>query len=73
MRDIFKGNGRAQREFVRELGLRNGLTIEWNHVSRGETIEASRRSLRVDNAGLEVVLRKALDNEPNRQRVLGRL
>jgi cell filamentation protein len=58
------GNRRAQREFVRELGLGNGLTIEWNHyVSRGEMIEASRRSLRVDNTGLEQALRKALDKE----------
>jgi len=64
-----EGNGRAQREFVRELGIRNGLTIDWNQVSREETIEASRRSLRVDNSGLEQVLRKALNNEPNRQRL----
>jgi cell filamentation protein len=56
------GNGRTQREFVRELGLRNGLSIEWSRVAREEMIEASRRSLRVDNAGLEKVLRKALDN-----------
>jgi len=66
------GNGRTQREFVRELGLRNGLMMDWNKVSREEMIEASRRSLRVDNAGLEQVLRKALDNEPNRQRALDR-
>jgi cell filamentation protein len=62
------GNGRAQRGFVRELAVRNGLTIDWSRVSREEMIEASRRSLRVDNAGLEQILRRALDNEPNRQR-----
>jgi hypothetical protein len=33
-------------------------------------IEASRRSLRVDNAGLAQVLRKGLDNESNRQPAL---
>ena len=55
-----EGNGRAQREFIRELALRNGLMIDWRQVSREEMIEASRRSLRVDNAGLEQVLRKAL-------------
>jgi cell filamentation protein len=59
------GNGRAQREFVRELGARNGLTLDWRRVSREETTEASRRSLRIDNAGLERVLKKALDNELN--------
>jgi cell filamentation protein len=57
-----EGNGRAQREFIRELGLHNGLTIDWSQVSREEMIEASRRSLRIDNAGLEQVLRKVLDN-----------
>jgi cell filamentation protein len=67
-----EGNGRTQREFVRELGIRNGLMIDWGRVSREEMIEASRRSLRIDNAGLEQVLRKALDNEPNRQRGLER-
>jgi cell filamentation protein len=61
------GNGRTQRAFIRELGVRNGLTIDWRQVSREEMIEASRRSLRIDNAELEQVLRKALDNESNRQ------
>ncbi|MES1258464.1 MAG: Fic family protein [Acidobacteriota bacterium] len=67
-----EGNGRTQREFIRELGLQSGLMLDWSQVSREEMIEASRRSLRVDNAGLERVLKKALDNEPNRQRGLDR-
>jgi cell filamentation protein len=67
-----EGNGRTQREFIRELGLQNGLTIDWRQVSREEMIEASRRSLRTDNAELEQVLRKSLDNGPNRQRGLER-
>ena len=67
-----EGNGRTQREFIRELGFRNGLTIDWSQVSREEMIEASRRSLRVDNAGLEQILRRSLDNELNRQRGLDR-
>jgi cell filamentation protein len=54
-----EGNGRAQRELIRELGLHNGLMIDWRPVSREEMIEASRRSLRIDNAGLEQLLRKA--------------
>ena len=59
-----EGNGRTQREFIRELGFKNGLAIDWSQVSREEMIAASRRSLSVDNAGLEQALRKALDNEP---------
>ena len=65
-----EGNGRTQREFIRELGLQSGLMLDWSQVSREEMIEASRRSLRVDNAGLEQILKKVLDNEPNRQRGL---
>jgi len=56
-----EGNGRAKREFIRELGLLGGLTIDWRRVSREANIEASRRSLRIDNAGLEQLLRKALE------------
>jgi cell filamentation protein len=60
-----EGNGRAQREFVRQLGIPNGLLLDWKRVSREQMIEASRRSLRVDNTGLEDALKSALDNEPN--------
>lgn len=62
-----EGNGRTQREFIRQLGLHNGLVIDWTQVSQEEMIEASWRSLRVDNIGLENVLKTALDSEPNRQ------
>jgi len=59
-----EGNGRAQREFIRQLGLHNGLVLDWRQISQEEMIEASRRSLRVDNCGLEAVVRKALDKKP---------
>ena len=61
------GNGRTQREFIRQLGVRNRLVLDWSRVSREEMIEVSRQSLRVDNTGLQKALRKALDNEWNRQ------
>jgi cell filamentation protein len=57
-----EGNGRTQREFIKELAVCSGLTIDWSRVSREEMIEASRRSLRIDNTGLEQVLKKVLDN-----------
>ena len=61
-----EGNGRTQREFIRELGARNGLTIDWRQVSQEQMVEASRRSLRLDCARLEQVLRKILGNERGR-------
>jgi cell filamentation protein len=61
-----EGNGRAQREFIRQLALHNGWAIDWKRVSQDQMIEASRRSLRVDNAGIEEVLELVLDNDRNR-------
>lgn len=36
-----EGNGRAQREFVRELGLNTGLRVDWARVTQQEMYEAS--------------------------------
>jgi cell filamentation protein len=63
-----EGNGRTQREFIRQLALRNGYALDWSRVSREQMIDASRQSFKTDNAGLEKVLQSALDNEQNRRR-----
>jgi cell filamentation protein len=55
-----EGNGRAQREFIRQLAVSNGWQIDWTKISRDQMIEASRQSLRISNAGLEDLLRTAL-------------
>jgi len=64
------GNGRAQREFLRELGARNGWEFDWSRISQREMIEASRLSLRIGNTGLENVLRAALDTPANKLKQL---
>ncbi len=40
-----EGNGRTQREFIRELGLEAGYDIDWRAITRDEMTEASRVSL----------------------------
>jgi cell filamentation protein len=61
-----EGNGRAQREFIRQLGLSNGHTLNWAHVSREQMTLASQESFRLgNNAGLEVLLRTALQPQVN--------
>lgn len=55
-----EGNGRTQREFIRQLAVHSGLLIDWTRISQEQMIEASRRSLRVDNLGLEEILKTAL-------------
>ena len=36
-----EGNGRVQREFIRELGLHAGLHVDWTQISRDEMYSAS--------------------------------
>ena len=36
-----EGNGRTIREFIRELGLKNGYSIDWSRVSKEELLNAS--------------------------------
>ncbi len=36
------GNGRTQREFIRQLAARNGYSLDWSRVSRDQIAEASK-------------------------------
>jgi cell filamentation protein len=57
-----EGNGRAQREFVRELAYKNSHWIDWNKVSREELYHASDASfMRGDNTLFEKLLRRAIE------------
>jgi cell filamentation protein len=57
-----EGNGRTQREFIRQLAMKNGHSLNWSVVTREEMIAASRLSFQSgDNAGLEELLQKSLD------------
>lgn len=55
------GNGRRQREFIRQLALRSGYSLDWSRVTREQMYEASHRSFKAgDHGGLERVLEAAL-------------
>jgi len=57
-----EGNGRAQREFVRELAYKNSYWIDWSKVSREELYQASDASfMRGDNTLFEKLLRRAIE------------
>ena len=48
-----EGNGRAQREFIRELGLQTGFHVDWRRVSQEEMYSASITSFQKgDNTSL---------------------
>lgn len=56
-----EGNGRTQREFVRELAEAGGLLLIWPAVSQEEMVRASQLSfLRKDYSPLESILSAAL-------------
>ena len=61
------GNGRMQREFIRQLAERNGYAIDWTRISRDQMTEASKLSFqRGDNSGLEKVLSQTLSHDRSR-------
>ncbi|HZW05331.1 MAG TPA: hypothetical protein VFF58_00345 [Candidatus Nitrosotalea sp.] len=44
------GNGRAQREFIRELAVQSGFAIDWSRVPREQMTAASLESFRTGNS-----------------------
>jgi cell filamentation protein len=57
-----EGNGRTQREFVRELGAESGFRINWNRIRQKEMYEASARSHNQgDNSGLAKIILFAIE------------
>lgn len=52
------GNGRSQREFVRQLAARTGFRVHWSRADRSQMTAASRLSFQsADNSGFEEILR----------------
>jgi cell filamentation protein len=47
-----EGNGRTQREFIRQLGLKAGHYIDWRATTAKEMIEASQLSDRSGDSSL---------------------
>lgn len=60
-----EGNGRAQREFFRSLGLINEFIINWARVNEQEMILASKQSALGSNEGLAGIFAKVLELKLN--------
>ncbi len=55
------GNGRTQREFIRQLGRHNRFAINWSRVTREQMGDASKRSFeKADNAGLAGLIQQSI-------------
>lgn len=55
-----EGNGRAQREFMRQLARRNGWLLSFRGVTESEMVTASARSFFGDNSQLEFLINRGL-------------
>jgi len=65
---FWDGNGRTQREFVRELALEKGSTLNWSRVSPEQMRNASRVSFQLgNNAELVTLIRTALGHSAKRK------
>jgi cell filamentation protein len=52
-----EGNGRTQREFIRQLALAADFTVSWRTITRDQMIAASQSSfLKGDNRGLKELI-----------------
>ena len=55
------GNGRTQREFIRQLALKHGYSLNWSRITRAAMTEASIKSFQqADNSGLAAILETAI-------------
>ena len=55
------GNGRTQREFVRQLAVRNGFALNWSGVTQAQMGAASKLSFQKgDNSGLAELIQAAI-------------
>lgn len=57
-----KETGRTNREFIRQLALKNGYILNLKKVDPKETLEASIESI-VDTSKLEKVIEECLEKE----------
>lgn len=56
-----EGNGRTQREFIRELGVEAGFAIDWSWTSREQMTAASRESFETGrSSGLATLIRGSM-------------
>ena len=55
------GNGRAQREFIRQLAVRAGFVIDWSTVTREQMTVASRDSFKTgDSSGMAALIEQCM-------------
>lgn len=55
------GNGRTQREFIRELAVQAGFVIDWSRVTREQMTAASLESFRTgDSSEMAALIRLSM-------------
>jgi cell filamentation protein len=59
-----EGNGRTQREFLRELAIQAGFALDWRRVTREEMTAASRESFATGDSASLVAIVRSCQNGP---------
>lgn len=59
-----EGNGRAQREYLRQLAAAAEVCLDWSHISADGNVAASIAASHGDNSGLHAALRLAAGLAP---------
>lgn len=68
-----EGNGRTQREFIREVALDAGYNLSFANVSGRQMIDASVQSMIISSSGLAQIIRESaspIQNTPEMQKVV---
>lgn len=55
-----EGNGRAQREFIREPALEDGIILDWSRTNRAEMLSASVAARGLNNRKMERVMSRVM-------------
>ncbi len=57
-----EGNGRTQREFIRELGRQAGFVVDWSRITPDQMIAASRESFQTgDSSALSELISASME------------
>lgn len=62
-----EGNGRAQREFIREPALEDGMILDWSRTNRAEMLSASVAARGLNYRKMEMVMSRVLVEPEKKQ------
>ena len=62
-----EGNGRTQREFIRELAFENGITLDWSRTNQEEMLSVSLDAMRSNYRKMEIIMSRVMVEPEKKQ------